>query len=127
MSPHNQVVTVGNDATLVCSVANGTGASWRFYNLTEGTQGCLVYDAGGTSIPDCPDNNVKYTVSAEGDFYNLTVHSIDTTDAGTYVCTELATNAGHSALLGVISKHSRDCLWNLFGWRGTQLDPSVCQ
>ncbi|XP_078326840.1 hemicentin-1-like isoform X17 [Crassostrea virginica] len=77
----NYNVVIGNSITLPCTISASpsvTATSWLFTSNSN------------TQI-QITASNVKYTVSSAGGFYNLTVNSATSSDAGVYECR--ATNA----------------------------------
>lgn len=69
-------VVVGNDVTLPCTISASpsvTSISWLF-------------TSNSNNQIQITTSSVKYTVSNVGSFYNLTVKSATTSDAGVYEC-----------------------------------------
>jgi len=108
ISPGNQVVLTGGQATFNCTSARWNQA-WYFYQPLHRDQPgppCLIYSYRPHRLNASTCRNLsRYVVSWHDQLLSLSVHSALTSDAGTYVCGDLLTPTSTcSAVLGVLGR-----------------------
>jgi Immunoglobulin V-set domain len=93
-----KTASVGQQVVLPCHTTLSASVDWRYMNTSISKQ--LMYS--GFTVYDMYENKISNEgVDQARGYYNLTIHNVQVSDSGLYVCTE--DNGDEHAVLLIVS------------------------